>query len=138
MDHSVTQRRLYDLLNEGDIKGFGALLGDGFVEHEEVPGIAPTKDGVQEFFRMYRAAFPDLRMDPEDVLACGDKVVARVRATGTQDGEFMGMPATGKRIDVQVIDIMRYGEDGLVQEHWGVADMMAMLRQLGAVPGPPA
>ena len=79
MDHSATQRRLYDLLNAGDLDGFGALLADGFVEHEETPGLAPTKEGVLEFFRMYRAAFPDLRMGPEEVLASGDKVVARVR-----------------------------------------------------------
>ena len=44
-----------DLLNAGDIVGFGALLADDFVEHEETPGLAPTKDGVLEFFRMYRA-----------------------------------------------------------------------------------
>ena len=81
MDHSTTQRRLYDLLNAGDIDGFGALLADDFVEHEETPGLAPTKDGVLEFFCMYRAAFPNLRMDAEDVLPSGDKVVARVRAT---------------------------------------------------------
>ena len=53
-------------------------------------------------------------MDAEDVLASGDKVVARVRATGTHEGEFMGMPATGKSVDVQLIDIMRFDEDGLV------------------------
>jgi ketosteroid isomerase-like protein len=76
MDHSATQRRLYDLLNAGDIEGFGPLLANGFVEHEETPGLAPTKDGVLEFFRMYRAAFPNLRMDPEDVVASGEKVVA--------------------------------------------------------------
>ena len=131
MDHSNTQRRLYDLLSAGDIDGFGALLADDFVEHEETPGLAPTKDGALEFFRMYRAAFPDLRMDPEDVLASGDKVVARVRATGTHEGELMGMPATGKSVDVQLIDIMRFDEDGLVAEHWGVVDMLAMMQQLG-------
>jgi steroid delta-isomerase-like uncharacterized protein len=139
MDHSVTQRRLYELLNAGDIEGFGALLADDFVEHEETPGLAPTKDGVLEFFRMYRAAFPDLRMDPEDVLASGDKAVARVRATGTHKGEFMGMPPTGKSVDVPLIDIMRFTEDGLVREHWGVVDMLTMMQQLGVVPeGPPA
>ena len=88
---------------------------------------------------MYRAAFPDLRMDPEDVLASGDKVVARVRATGTHQGEFMGMPSTGKSIDVQLIDILRFDDDGLAREHWGVVDLMAMMQQLGVVPeGPPA
>ena len=139
MDHGPALRRLYDLLNAGNIEGFGALLSDDFVEHEETPGLAPTKDGVMQFFRMYRAAFPDLRMDAEDVLSSGDKAVARVRATGTHKGEFMGMPATGKRVDVQLIDIMRFSDDGLVREHWGVIDAMAMMQQLGVVPaGPPA
>lgn len=139
MDHAATLRRVYDLLSAGDIEGFGALLADDLVEHEETPGLAPTKDGVLEFFRMYRAAFPDLRLDLEDVLASGDKAVARVRATGTHQGEFMGMPATGRSIDVQLIDILRFDDDGLAREHWGVVDTMTMMQQLGAVPeGPPA
>lgn len=58
MDHSATHRRLYDLLNAGDIDGFGALLADGFVAHEETPGLAPTKEGVLQFFRMYPRRFP--------------------------------------------------------------------------------
>ena len=91
----------------------------------------PTKGGVLEFFRMYRAAFPNLRMEPEHVLASGDMVVARVRATGTHRGELMGMPATGRSVDVQLIDIMRFDEDGLVAEQWGVVDMLAVMQQLG-------
>ena len=88
---------------------------------------------------MYRAAFPNLRMEPEDILASGDKVVARVRATGTHEGELIGMPATGRSVDVQLIDIMRFDEDGLVAEHWGVVDVLAMMQQLGVVGvGPPA
>ena len=139
MDHEANLRRCYELLNAGDVDGFGDLLSDDFVEHEETPGLAPTKDGVKEFFRMYLAAFPDLRMDPVDVLPSGDKVVARVKATGTNTGELMGMPATGESVDVQLIDIMRFGDDGLVHEHWGVFDAMAMMQQLGVIPaGPPA
>jgi predicted ester cyclase len=86
---------------------------------------------------MYRAAFPDLRMEAQDVLASGDKVVARVRATGTHEGEFMGLPATGKGVDVQLIDIIGFGDDGLAREHWGVFDALSMMQQLGAIPGPP-
>ncbi len=134
MDHSATQRRLYELLNAGDIEGFGALLADGFVEHEETPGLAPTREGVMQFFHMYRAAFPDLRMEVEDVLPSGDRVVARARVTGTHQGELMGIPPTGKSVDIQLIDIMRFDEDGLVAEHWGVVDMLAMMQQLGVVP----
>ena len=139
MDHATTMRRVYDLLNAGDVDGFGALLADDFVEHEELPGLAPTKEGVKDFFKMYLAAFPDLRMTAEDVLASGDKVVARVRTTGTHQGEFMDMPATGKSIDVQLVDIIRFGDDGLAHEHWGVFDTMTMMQQLGVVPeGAPA
>jgi steroid delta-isomerase-like uncharacterized protein len=139
MDHAATARRLYDLINAGDIEGFAGHLADDFVEHEETPGLAPTKDGVQAFFRMQLAGFPDLRMDVEDVVASGDKVVARVRLTGTNRGAFMGMPATGKGVAVQLIDMFRFGDDGLVREHWGVLDALAMMQQLGVVPaGPPA
>lgn len=139
MEHATALRRFYDLINAGDVDGFGALLADEFVEHEETPGLAPTKAGVQEFFRMYIAAFPDLRFDAEDVFASGDKVVGRVRVTGTHQGEFLGMPPTGKAIDVQAIDIVRFGADGLALEHWGVFDAMTMMQQLGLVPdGAPA
>ena len=132
MDHTATLRRLYDLINAHDIDAFGALLADDFVEHEELPGGNPTRDGVKDFFRMQIAGLPDLAMTVEDVVDGGDKVVARVRFTGTHTGELMGMPATGRAVDVQVIDIMRFADDGLVHEHWGVFDQMAMMQQLGA------
>lgn len=138
MDHAATLRRFYELLSRGDIDGFGDLLADDFIEHEETPGLSPTKKGVKAFFGMQRAAFPDMRLDPEDVLVSGDKVVARVRVTGTNQGAMMGMPATGKSVDVQLIDIIRFGDDGLAHEHWGVIDMLAMMQQLGVVPAAPS
>jgi len=105
---------MYDSINAGDIDGFGEHLAPDFVEHEVTPGLAPTKDGVKDFFRMQREAFPDLRMDVADVFASGEKAVARVRYTGTNRGPFMGMAATGKSVDVQLIDMFRLGDDGLV------------------------
>jgi steroid delta-isomerase-like uncharacterized protein len=139
MDHSASIRRLYDLINAGDIDGFGRQLADDFVEHEELPGIPPTKAGVVQYFGMMLAAFPDMRMDVEDVIASGDKAVARLRVTGTNKGGFMGMPATGKSVSVKLIDITRFGDDGLAREHWGVVDQLAMMQQLGVIPaGPPA
>ena len=139
MDHAATMRRMYDSINSGDVDGFAEVIADDFVDHEELPGLAPTKEGVMTFFRMYIAAFPDLRMDPEDMIASGDKVVARVKATGTHQGDFMGMPATGTHVEVQLIDIIRFGDDGLAREHWGVLDQMTMMQQLGMIPdGPPA
>jgi steroid delta-isomerase-like uncharacterized protein len=139
MDHAATARRMYELINAGDIDGFSEHLAEDFVEHEVTPGLAPTKAGVQDFFQMQRAAFPDMHMAAEDVIASGDKVVARVRYTGTNQGSFMGMPATGKRADVQLMDMFLFGDDGRVREHWGVLDALALMQQLGVVPaGPPA
>lgn len=135
MERVAAMRRLYELINAGDIDGFGDQLADGFVEHEAAPGMEPTKEGVKQLFRMYRASFPDLRMDVEEVLPSGDKVVGRIRATGTHTGEaFMGLPASGKSVDVQLIDITRFDDDGLAREHWGVVDTLSMLQQLGAIP----
>lgn len=134
MDHSATMQQAYDLINGGDIEGFGELLAEGFVEHEALPDLEPTRDGVMELFRDYRRAFPDLHMDVIEILASGDKTVARVKTSGTQNGEFMGMPPSGKAVEVQMIDIMRFDDAGLVCEHWGVLDMLSLLQQLGAVP----
>jgi len=139
MDHSAAVRRLYELLSAGDVDGFADALADDFVEHEELPGGAPGKEGTKAFFQGFIAAFRDLRFTVEDVLSSGDKVVARAIATGTNDGPFMGMPPTGKAIRVQLIDIIRFDDDGLAREHWGVFDAMKMMQQLGVVPdGPPA
>ena len=78
-------------------------------------------------------------MTVEDLIAGGDKTVARVTVTGTHKGEFMGVPPAGTRVEVQLIDIMRFDHAGLVCEHWGVADMLSLMQQLGVVPaGPPA
>jgi predicted ester cyclase len=74
-----------------------------------------------------------MRMDVEDLIASDDKTVARVRATATHHGEFMGVPPTGSRVDVRLIDIMRFDNGGLVCEHWGVADMLSLMQQLGVV-----
>jgi predicted ester cyclase len=73
-------------------------------------------------------------MDVEDLIAGDDKTVARVKVTGTHKGEFMGVPPNGARVDVQLIDVMRFNSAGLVCEHWGIADMLSLMQQLGAMP----
>ena len=138
MDHAATMRNTYERINAGDIAGFGDLVADDFVEHQGMPAL-PTKEATLEFFRTVLAAFPDWRMTVEDLIASGDKTVARVTVTGTHKGEFMGVPPAGTRVEVQLIDIMRFNGAGLVCEHWGVADMLSLMQQLGVVPaGPPA
>ena len=134
VDHVTTMRSTYERISAGDIAGFGDLLADDFVEHEEVPDLPPTKEGTLSYFRILLSAFPDMRMDVEDLIAGDDKTVARVRATATHQGEFMGVPPTGNHVEVRLIDIMRFDDDGLVCEHWGVVDMLSLMQQLGVVP----
>ena len=133
MDLTASMRRLYELINAGEIDGFAAALADSFVEHEQAPGLSPNKEGILTFFRAMLAAFPDLQMVPEDVIVSGDKAVARVRMTGTHRATFMGIPPTGKAFDVQLIDITRFGSDGKALEHWGVTDQLGMMQQIGVI-----
>jgi steroid delta-isomerase-like uncharacterized protein len=139
MDPAASTRRFLELINAGDIDQFIKMLADDFVEHEPMPpGSPPGREGTRQLFTMMRAAFPDMHWEPEDVLVDGDKAVARIRFTATHDGEFMGIPATGRNVTVQIIDITRFGDDGLAYEHWGVFDTMGLMQQLGVAPGAPA
>ncbi len=139
MDNTATMRTAYDRINAGDIDGFGQLVADDFVEHQGGPGFPATKAGTLEFFRSLRGAFPDMCMTVDDLIASENKTVARVTISGTHRGDFMGVPATGARVAMQLVDIMRFDGAGLVCEHWGVADMLSLMQQLGVVPdGPPA
>lgn len=134
MDNATTMRSAYERISAGDISGFADLVADDFVEHDEIPGLPPTKDGVVQYFGLLLSAFPDMQMEVEDLMIDGDKAVARVNVTATHGGEFMGIPPTGIRVSMQLIDIMRFDGDGRVRDHWGVADMLSLMQQLGAVP----
>jgi predicted ester cyclase len=134
VDHAATMRNTYELINAGDIDRFGDLLSADFVEHQGGPGYPPTKEGTLDFFRDLLAAFPDWHMAVQDLIDGGDRTVARVRVSGTHNGEFIGIPPTGGSADMELIDIMRFDPAGLVCEHWGVADMLAFMQQLGVVP----
>lgn len=126
-------RRFYSEVSDGNFDALDELLADDVVEHEEFPGLEPNKEGVKQFFAMFRSAFPDFRMEPHEIIAEGDLVCARMTFSGTQQGEFMGVPPSGKRIEMQAIDIVRF-RDGQAIEHWGVTDSMSMMQQLGAIP----
>jgi steroid delta-isomerase-like uncharacterized protein len=132
----AVNRQLYEAaFNKGDFAAVKKLLAPDVVEHEELPGLPPTRDGVIQFFKMFRQAFPDLHANIEFAIAKDDRVVSYVTMTGTNKGEFMGMPATGKKIEFRVIDIIRY-KDGMAVEHWGLADDLTMMQQLGVIPVP--
>jgi steroid delta-isomerase-like uncharacterized protein len=137
MDPAASMQSFFEVVNSGDMDGLVDEFAEEFVEHETMPGLSPDRAGTIQLFKMMQAAFPDMKWDAQDVLVDGDKAVARVRFSGTNDGEFMGMPATGRSVSVEAIDIVRFGADGRAQEHWGVLDMMGLMTQLGAIPGAP-
>jgi len=131
----VTFRRAIDEgWNRGNLEAIDELFAPDFVEHQR--GIAPGREGVKGSIRALRTAFSDLHLAVEDVAAAGDRVWFRLRGTGTHDGPFMGLPATGRRIDITVIDIGRV-VDGRLVEHWGVADRFSVAQQIGLVPSGP-
>jgi steroid delta-isomerase-like uncharacterized protein len=132
-DEKALATRFYaEIMSKGDLDVIDDLIADDFVEHEEVPGGASGKDGVRQFVQMIRAAFPDLQVDVAAMVAEGDEVWVHAVATGTNQGEFMGMPATGKPMTMAMIDRIKF-KGGKAVEHWGVSDNLAMLTQLGVV-----
>ena len=135
-DLKALARRLYDeVINGRNLDLLDEVMADDFVEHEALPGMPTDREAPRQLFEMAIAAFPDFRMNVEDMIAEGDKVVARFRMLGTHEGEFMGVPASGNEINVAAIDILQFRDDKVVA-HWGVTDMAAMMEQMG-VGGPP-
>jgi steroid delta-isomerase-like uncharacterized protein len=121
--------RLYDHVNAGDLSVIDELLSDDFVTHEELPGLEPTKEGVRKLFEMFHSAFRDAKFEADDLIAEGVKVFVRARMTGTHQAEFMGVPATGRTINVGVGEYFRI-DNNMVVEHWGVMDTGALMQQL--------
>jgi steroid delta-isomerase-like uncharacterized protein len=133
---ALARRMFEEVLNQGNISLIDEFVAADVVEHEEMPPeIPPGREGVKAMFTMFRGAFPDFNASVDEVIAEGDKVVVRSTWSGTHQGEFMGIPTTGKRVSFGVIDIMRYA-DGVVVEHWGQMDSMGMMQQLGVIPAP--
>ncbi len=86
--------------------------------------------GVRQLADALLPGIPDLELPIEDVIAEGDKVLVRLRVRGTHGGELMGVPATGNRIDIAVLDLFQF-RDGMLIEHWALLDNLGLLRQLG-------
>ena len=131
----TAERIPLEVLNDGNFGLLDELLSPDFVDHTPRQGVAPTREGLKQNMIGLKTAFPDLRYTIEDAITCGDQVVHRLSATGTMKGEFMGIPATGKRATWTEIHIGR-GVNGRLTEHWGLVDQLGMLVQLGIVPAP--
>lgn len=131
-------RRAYEIMSTGDLADLDEVVAEDLVEHAPVPpGFPAGREGVKAFMAEYRTAFPDLRMTIEKYLEQGDVGCAVLRVTGTNSGPLMGQPATGKPIDISMVDIVRV-VGGRAVEHWGASDDLGMLTQLGLAGSEPA
>ena len=122
-------RQFFSRISAGDLTAIDEFVSDSYVEHEQVPGLAPGKAGTRQLFEMFHSAFDQARVEVDDMIAEGDKVFVLARLTGTQRGEFLGIPASGKTINVNVCDYFRI-DNGALTEHWGVLDAAGMMHQL--------
>lgn len=125
-----------EAFNQGDIEAVDRLFAPDYVDHDPSRASLPSgPESVRQAWSMLRAAFPDFRVTVDDMIAEGDRVAVRGVASGTHRGELMGIPPTGKRVRVALIDI-NHIENGRLVERWGETDMLGMMRQLGAIPPP--
>lgn len=125
-----------DIINTGNLDLADELIRPDYVEHVPLPpGFPAGLAGFKQFVTVLRAAFPDVHFTVEDEILEGDKMVERVTVRGTHQGEFMGIPATGKQVTWTEIHIGRMAGGKLV-EHWANQDQLGLLQQLGVVPPP--
>ena len=130
------RRLIEEGFNGGDLTVADAVTSPDLAEHQDFgPHHAPGAEGVRAVISSLRRAFSDFHLQIEDIAVSGDTVWARMTATGTHDGPFMGHPPTGRRMRAIVFDAIRVA-DGRMVEHWGVPDRLSVLYQLEIVPRP--
>jgi steroid delta-isomerase-like uncharacterized protein len=134
--NKATFRRFHDAVNSGDAELIAQTI-DEVVEPEvrigtPLPIDATGAQALKQVWTTLLRAYPDLHVAVEDLIAEADKVVCRNVVTGTHQGEYLGLPPTGRSVTYNEIFIFRF-EDGRIAETWGVVDVLAQLRQLGAI-----
>jgi steroid delta-isomerase-like uncharacterized protein len=128
-DHPAV-RAFYDAFNAHDVSGFDRAVAEDWISTpSRQPGREPFKQMIQGVFQ----TFPDLQFRIEDVVAGRGRVAVRTTGTGSQAGEFVGVPATNRPVTFQTIDIHRVEGDRIV-ETWHVEDWLSVLFQLGTLP----
>jgi steroid delta-isomerase-like uncharacterized protein len=135
---AIVRRWFKDVFEKGNLALANEIFAVDYIDHD--PGAPPGgwphgPEGAKAIVGTYRGAFPDLQFNIDDQVAEGDKVVTRWTARGTNTGELMGMPPTGKKAVVTGMDISRMA-NGKIAETWGQFDALGMLQQIGAIPKP--
>jgi steroid delta-isomerase-like uncharacterized protein len=119
-----------EVFNGYDLDRIDDLFAEDYAHDAPVP---PGRDSFKAFMGAVVEAFPDFNGTLEDVVPGADKVACRSTWRGTQQGELMGIPATGQSVEYRVIEIFRIA-DGRIAEHWQQSDTLTMFQQLGLVP----
>lgn len=119
-----------EVIEQGNIQSFHELVSPGVVNHS-APAGAPNGPGSMLFFLMevLRVGFPDVRVDILDQVAEDNKVTTRKTLYGTHKGMFLGVPASNKKVAIQVIDIIRL-EEGKYVEHWAISNIPEIMREI--------
>ncbi len=127
------RRLIAEGFSGGDTAVVDDVCADGYVEHQD--GIEPSdREGLKGAIGFLHALAPDLQVSVEDAVVSGDKVWARLKGTGTHSGRVLGGP-TGRTFEITVMDVCRF-RDGKIVEHWGVADRLSQMQQVGVIPRP--
>jgi steroid delta-isomerase-like uncharacterized protein len=130
----LVQDFIQDLFTRGDVSAADRYLAPAFVNHDPpFPGAPDGPEGMLQAAALFRRACPDWHSDLDQLVAEGDVVVERFTASGTHQGELMGVPPTGATLVLRGINVFRIEDDRIV-ERWGRLDELGLLRQLGLVP----
>ncbi len=130
---AIARQFFEEAYNTGNVALLEQLLAPAYVDEKTPPGTPGGPEGIAAVITMFRHAFPDLHFTIEDQVAEGDKVATRYTFRGTQQGELMGIPPTGKQVSIGGISIYRI-TDGKMQQAWIEYDMLGLLQQLGVIP----
>ena len=106
-DNRALMQKFVDRMNKHDLSAIDECFAADYVEHNAAPGMPPGRDGLKQMFQMYLKAFPDMSMKVEHVVSEGDLIVIHLTSMGTNKGEMMGMPATGKAVKVAEMHLAR-------------------------------
>ena len=126
------QKSFGEAINTNDLQRFNDLMSAGVIDHNPAPTQGPGPQGFINFFGEFIAAFPDLAIDVDHMVADDNNVAIAYTVTGTHRGDFMGIPPTGRRIRASGLQIARF-EDALIVERWGSSDQLGILQQIGAI-----
>ncbi len=125
------QERWGAAVTSGDLDALDSILAPGFVDHD--PGdYAGNREGLKQFFRDFRAAFPDFDLEVEQMHATDEYVTFRYTVTGTHRGDFQGHAPTGKTFSAPAMQMGRW-QDGRCVERWGVTDQSKIMADLGLI-----